>query len=44
MADISSCGSVPFTSKLGRSVRMAHDLYQLEGGPTYGNVVRYYDR
>ena len=44
VADISSCGSVPFTSKLGRSVRMAHDLYQLEGGPTYGNVVRYYDR
>ena len=43
-ADISSCGSIPFTSKLGSSVRAAHDLNQLEGGTAYGNVVRYYDR
>ena len=38
-----SCGAVPFTSKLGKYLRVSHDLYQLEGGPTYGDVVRYYD-
>jgi len=38
-----SCGAIPFTSKLGQSVRISHDLYQLEGGPTYGDIVRYYD-
>lgn len=43
-ADITSCGSIPFTSKFGASVRAAHDLYQIEGGSVYGNIVRYYDR
>lgn len=37
-----SCGTVPFTSKLGRSFLISHDLYELEGGTTYGDVVRYY--
>jgi hypothetical protein len=43
-ADITSCGSIPFTSKFGASVRAAHDLNQIEGGSVYGNIVRYYDR
>lgn len=36
-----SCGSVPFTSKLGAGPLIAHDLNQLEGG-LYGTVERYY--
>lgn len=35
------CGFA-FESKLGRSVRIVHDAYQLEGGPVYGNINRYY--
>lgn len=37
------CGNVPFTSKLGQSFLISHDLYELEGGSAYGNVVRYYE-
>jgi hypothetical protein len=37
------CGQVPFTSKLGRAWVISHDLYQLEGGTVYGNIVRYYE-
>ncbi len=38
-----NCGAIPFTSKLGRSFLISHDLNELEGGSTYGNVVRYYE-
>lgn len=41
VAGSQSCGSIPFTSKLGRGPLIAHDLYQLEGS-TYGTVARYY--
>ncbi len=35
------CG-VAFESKLGQSVRIVHDVYQLEGGSVYGDINRYY--
>ena len=38
-----NCGAIPFTSKLGSVWAISHDLYQLEGGSSYGNVIRYYD-
>lgn len=41
VAGTESCGSVPFTSKLGQGPLIAHDLYQLEGS-TYGKAARYY--
>lgn len=37
------CGTVPYTSKLGKAWVLSHDLYQLEGGSTYGDIVRYYE-
>jgi len=40
-ADVASCGTIPFTSKLGKGPLIAHDLFQLEGS-TYGKVARYY--
>lgn len=40
-AGAETCGSVPFTSKLGGGPLIAHDLYQLEG-PEFGKAVRYY--
>lgn len=41
VAGAQACGSIPFTSKLGKGPLIAHDLYQLEGS-TYGKVARYY--
>lgn len=40
-AGAETCGSVPFTSKLGQGPLIAHDLYQLEGA-VYGKAVRFY--
>ncbi len=40
-AGAETCGTVPFTSKLGQGPLIAHDLYQLEGA-VYGKAVRFY--
>ena len=37
-----SCGTIPFSSKLGDKWVINHDLSEIEGGTTYGNAVRYY--
>lgn len=41
VAGIESCGSIPFTSKLGQGPLIAHDMNQLEGS-TYGKAARFY--
>jgi hypothetical protein len=38
-----ACGTFPFSSKLGREWVISHDLYQLQGGSVYGNIVRSYE-